>query len=123
MRGQISAYFAGAAPLDVTLWERLLFEPLPLLHPGDYGVQLFLHPVPLFLDFPAMDHQRSHTHSRRSNQEQGSDKGKQIKEAQSSYQVDEDKKSKNNCHGLHRAHSSRKACLCFCSVGSLLNVV
>ena len=37
---------------------------------------------------------RSHTHSRRSNQEQGSDKGKQIKEAQQSYQVDEDKKSK-----------------------------
>ena len=32
-----------AAPLDGTLWERLLFEPPPLLHLGDYGVQLFLN--------------------------------------------------------------------------------
>lgn len=43
--------------------------------------------------------------------------GRHVKAAQPGRQVDEENKSKNDRHGLHRAHSFRNTYLCFCSVG------
>ncbi len=109
--------------MDGTLWERLLFELLPLLQLGDYGIQLFFHPVPLFLDLPAKDHQRSQPHSLHSNQEQGRDAGRHVKAAQPGHQVDEENKSKMTATVFIGPTPFATPIFASALLGALLNVI